>query len=183
MRWASLHFRDSRRVAFDLWRFRTVDFQSTVRLRPSRCTLELTKYDIAEETVDTQSPQHQGVFLLQKAHEHNAATLKRLLPGIEFHLAIDTLAAIAAKSEDRLMNDQREKVRRDYEWAIRSAQLEGHAEGHEEGLEKGGLSGIVQTLQELLGEPIASLADLQEQSLATLDAQATQLRQQLVERS
>ena len=48
--------------------------------------------------------------MLLRAQDYDAATLKRLLPGIEFETAIETIEVISEKTEDKQMYDQREKA-------------------------------------------------------------------------
>ena len=145
-------------------------------------TVELTKYDIGEETIATKSKLHQWVFLLLRSQEYDAAELRRLLPDIEFQPAITTLHAISTKTRDRQMYDQREKARRDYQWEINGAREDGRREGREEGREEGELIGTIRALQEVLGEPVASREELQEKSIAALQAQTTELRQRITNR-
>ena len=47
-------------------------------------TVELTKYNLDEETISEGSKLEQWAFLLLLAQDYDASTLKRLLPGIEF---------------------------------------------------------------------------------------------------
>jgi len=47
------------------------------------------------------------VFLLLYAQDYDAETLRRLLPGIEFEEAINTIEVISHKTEDKQMYDQR----------------------------------------------------------------------------
>jgi hypothetical protein len=130
-------------------------------------TVELSKYDIAEETIATRSKLHQWVFLLRRSQDYEEPQLRQLLPAIEFQPAITALQTIATKTRDRQMYDQREKARRDYQWEINGARVEGKLEG------------TIQTLQQLLGEPVSSDAELQEKSVEELQAQANELRQRI----
>jgi hypothetical protein len=130
-------------------------------------TVELSKYDIAEETIATRSKLHQWVFLLRRSQDYEEPQLRQLLPAIEFQPAITELQTIATKTRDRQMYDQREKARRDYQWEINGA------------WEDSKLEGTIQTLQQLLGEPVSSDAELQEKSVEELQAQANELRQRI----
>jgi len=128
--------------------------------------------------------------LLLRAQDYDAATLKRLLPGIEFETAIETIEIISEKTEDKQMYDQREKAQRDYEWALSGAREEGKVEGREEGKEegerlgmkKGKSAGQVQLLQELLGDTPSSDSELQELGFDALAAQLAVLPQRLRDR-
>jgi predicted transposase/invertase (TIGR01784 family) len=161
-------------------------------------TIELTKYNLDKATITNASKLRQWSFLLLHAHEYDEAQLRQLLPGIEFNQAINTIATISAKTEDRLMYDQREKAQRDYEWAMSGAREEGLVKGLEEGLEKGlekgleeglekgreegRLAGRIQTLQELLGEKVSSDAELIALAVDDLQAQVVALQQRLRDR-
>jgi predicted transposase/invertase (TIGR01784 family) len=87
-------------------------------------TVELIKYNLDEGTISQATNLEQWAFLLLRAQDYAAATLKRLLPGIEFKTAIETIEIISEKTEDKQMYDQREKAQRDYEWAISGARGE-----------------------------------------------------------
>lgn len=138
-------------------------------------TVELSKYNLSEETISKASKLEQWVFLLLRAQDYEAATLKRLLPGIEFETAIETIEVISAKTEDKQMYDQREKAQRDFEWAISGAR----EEGERLGLEKGKLTGKIQAFQELLGELPSGDAELQSRSTESLLSLLAELQQQL----
>ena len=169
-------------------------------------TVELTKYNLDEQTVSQKSKLEQWAFLLLRAQDYDAATLRQLLPGIEFETAIETIRIISEKTEDKQMYDQREKAQRDYEWAITGAKkiareegwIEGREEGREEGrvegerlgiekgeqlgLEKGNLAGRIQLLQELLGKEVSNINNLSQLSTAELLNQLADLQQQLRKR-
>ena len=139
-------------------------------------TVELTKYNFDEATITTASRLEQWAFLLLHAHKYDAMRLKELLRGIEFEQAIATIEIISAKTEDRNMYNEREKAQRDYEWAISGAREQGIEVGREQGIEVGReqgievgleqgievgkLSGKIQTLQELLGDPVSLDSEL-----------------------
>jgi predicted transposase/invertase (TIGR01784 family) len=146
-------------------------------------TIELTKYNLKGETISLASKLEQWAFLLLYAQDYEAGTLKRLLPGIEFETAIETIEVISEKTEDKLMYDQREKAQRDYEWALSGAREEGERLGLEKGerlgLEKGASAGKIQLLQELLEEPQSSTAELWALSTETLSARLIDLQQRL----
>jgi flagellar biosynthesis/type III secretory pathway protein FliH len=82
--------------------------------------------------------------------------------------------------------DQREKARRDYEGAIDGATQRGIEIGLERGekigLKKGNLIGTIRTLQELLGDPVASDEELREKPIETLQAHADELKKRLADR-
>ena len=137
------------------------------------------------------------------ADRYEPERLRELLPGVEFQRAIAVIEAIAAKTEDRLMYDQREKAQRDYQWALDGAReegreagrqegreagrqegreagrQEGREEGREEGLEIGSLAGKIQLLQQLLGEESSPTESLLEYSTGELSAFLVDLQQRL----
>ncbi len=131
-------------------------------------TLELPKYNLEEATISRSCKLEQWIFLLLRAQEYTADSLKRLLPGIEFETAITAIEIISAKTEDKQMYDQREKAQRDYEWALSGAR--------EEGREEGKLAGKIQMLQELLGEPNSADSELHSLDLETLTSRLAELQ-------
>jgi predicted transposase/invertase (TIGR01784 family) len=145
-------------------------------------TVELTKYNLSESTIANASKLQQWAFLLLHAHEYEASELRRLLKGLEFDQAINTIAIISATTEDRQMYDQREKAQRDYEWAMSGAREEGREEGLEIGIQRGKLSGSIQTLQGLLGDNIAGDAELRGLALDALQEMVATLQQRLRDR-
>ncbi len=147
-------------------------------------TVELTKYNSMEESISQASKLERWAFLRIRAQDYDADRLLRLLPGLEFETAINTIEAIAAKAEEKQMYDQREKAQRDYEWALSGAREERREQGLEMGLEQGLATGVligkIQLLQELLcGVPSSkeSLAALTpDQRAATLARLQERLR-------
>jgi predicted transposase/invertase (TIGR01784 family) len=169
-------------------RFQMVDVESGRELTNAIevHTIEMTKYRLDGRTIGKATKLEQWVFLLLFAQDYDADSLRGLLPGIEFESAISTIEIISAKTEDKLMYDQREKAQRDYEWAISGARQEGREEGREEGvevgIEKGLIAGQIQLLQELLGElpaPTASLVNLEPDAIRS---QLETLQQRLRDR-
>lgn len=169
-------------------RFRMVDTPSGRELAGAIevHTVELTKYNLDEATIAQAPKLEQWVFLLLRAHEYDAESLRRLFPDDEFHSAIATLETIAAKTEDKVMYDQREKAQRDYEWALSGAREEGREKGREEGIaigeERGSLIGKVQLLRELLHEPALSVEELRTRELESLKVELVELQNRLRER-
>jgi flagellar biosynthesis/type III secretory pathway protein FliH len=91
--------------------------------------------------------------------------------------------AIAEKTEDRMMYDQRLKAQLDYQWGLNSARQKGWEEGmekgREEGREEGAVIGKIQILQELLGEASSSTTSLQERTIGELSTLLADLQQRL----
>jgi len=154
-------------------------------------TLELTKYNLSEATISEASKIEQWAFFLLYADRYEPERLRELLPGVEFQQAIRVIEAIAAKTEDRVMYDQREKAQRDYQWAIQGAREEGREQGREEGreqgreqgreegLEKGSIAGRIQLLQQLLGEEESSMEDLRDLPMKELSTILADLQQRV----
>ncbi|MDA1013875.1 MAG: Rpn family recombination-promoting nuclease/putative transposase [Planctomycetota bacterium] len=137
-------------------------------------TVEFPKYDLSEATIRDASEIEQWSFFFLYANSYEAARLRELLPGVEFQNAITVIETIAAKTEDRMMYDQREKAERDAQWRLNSARDEGLKQGRAE---------QIQLLQQLLGEEASSLPSLLQQSIDELAAQLTDLQQTLRSRS
>ena len=81
-------------------RFQMVDQQSGRELSNAIevHTLELTKYELDEQSIVGADKLQQWAFLLLFAQNYDAETLRRLLPGIEFETAISTIEIISAKT-------------------------------------------------------------------------------------
>lgn len=79
-------------------------------------TVELKKYDLAAETINSGSKIEQWAFFFLHAADYEREELAALLPGIEFAKAIFVIETIARKTEDRTMYDDREKAQRDHQW-------------------------------------------------------------------
>jgi predicted transposase/invertase (TIGR01784 family) len=125
-------FRDTRQAHH---RFQMMDRESGRELQNAIevHTVELTKYNLEETTISQASKLEQWAFLLLRAQDYSADDLTRLLPGLEFETAINTIQIISEEeTEDKQMYDQREKAQRDYEWALSGAREEGREEGRTE---------------------------------------------------
>lgn len=154
-------------------------------------TVELTKFALDEATIALASKLDQWAFLLLFGHQYEANTLRRLLPGVEFEQAIETLEIISARTEDREMYDQRERAQRDYEWALSGAREEGlevglekgREEGRVKGREEGFPAGRIQTLQEILGDAVTAEDKLMSQGRDELAAMLVDLQQKLRDRA
>ena len=162
-------------------RFRLMDQEHGLEIPDSIevHTVELTKYNLSEETIGAASPIEQWAFFFLFADRYEAERLRDLLPGVSFQRAIEVIEAIAAKTEDRMMYDQREKAQRDLQWQLDSARQEGREEGREEGLEVGALVGQIQAFQQLLGEDPSSAASLLDRPTRELSQIVADLQQRL----
>ena len=162
-------------------RFQMVDLESRRELSDAIevHTVELPKYNLDEATISRASKLDQWVFLLLRAHRYAPERLKQLLPHPEFHQAIETLETIAAKTEDRQMYNQREKALRDYEWTLAGALEKGREEGRDAGIE----FGKIQILQELLGDAVTTVSELQATSSAELASLLSSLQERMRNRA
>ncbi|MEZ6112946.1 MAG: Rpn family recombination-promoting nuclease/putative transposase [Pirellulaceae bacterium] len=177
-----LIFRDSEQRHH---RFQMVDLESRRELSDAIevHTVELPKYNLDEATISRASKLDQWVFLLLRAHQYDSERLKQLLPHAEFHQAIETLETIAAKTEDRQMYNQREKALRDYEWTLAGALEKGREKGREEGRDAGIEFGKIQILQELLGDAVSTVSELQATSSAELASLLSSLQERMRNRA
>jgi predicted transposase/invertase (TIGR01784 family) len=130
-------------------------------------TVELTKYNLQEATISSAPEIEQWAFFFLYADRYEPERLRELLPGIEFQQAITVVEAIAAKTEDRMMYDQRLKAQRDYQWGLDSAWQEGE------------LAGRIRLLQELLGQEPSPEASLRERTISELSTLLADLQQRL----
>jgi len=162
-------------------------------------TIELTKYNLNVETIASASTIEQWVFFLLFADQNEASRLRELLPAVEIQQAITVLETIAAKTEDRVMYDERQKAILDRQWLIdgareeaheqgleqgreegrKAGRVEGRVEGREEGLEQGLVAGKIQALQELLGDEPTSTVAMLEYSASELEKMHADLQQRL----
>jgi predicted transposase/invertase (TIGR01784 family) len=154
-------------------------------------TVELAKYNLQEATISSAPEIEQWAFFFLFADGYEPERLRELLPGIEFQQAISVVEAISAKTEDRMMYDQRLKAQRDYQWGLDSARKEGMQEGMEKGREEGQkegrnegrkegeLLGKIRILQELLGEEPSSSESLDERKIGELSEILADLQQRL----
>ena len=167
-------------------RFRLVDTEEGMVL-PEAVevhTVELTKYNLGDvESLSQATAIEQWAFFFLFADQYEPARLRELLPDREFQQAVSVIEAIASKTEDREMYDQREKAQRDYLSAIEGARREGleagREEGREVGCEVGLLAGKIQLIQQLLDEESSSTESLLNSSTEELSSMLSNLQQRL----
>ena len=154
-------------------RFRLVDTEHGMEIPDSIevHTVELTKYNLQEATISVAPEIEQWAFFFLYADRYEPERLRELLPGVEFQQAISVVEAISAKTEDRMMYDQRLKAQRDYQWGLDSAREQGRQEGE--------LLGKIRILQELLGDEPASPENLDERTIGELSEILADLQQRL----
>jgi predicted transposase/invertase (TIGR01784 family) len=154
-------------------RFRLADLEHGMEIPDSIevHTVELTKYNLQEATISSAPEIEQWAFFFLYADRYEPERLRELLLGIEFQQAISVVEAISAKTEDRMMYDQRLKAQRDYQWGLDSARQEGWQEGE--------LAGRIRLLQELLGQEPSPEASLRERTISELSPLLADLQQRL----
>ncbi|MDA1013139.1 MAG: Rpn family recombination-promoting nuclease/putative transposase [Planctomycetota bacterium] len=134
-------------------------------------TVELSKFDLDEDTISTASDIEQWAFFFLYADQYDSERLRELLPGVEFQQAISVIETIAAKTEDRKMYDQRQKALRDHQWGLNTAR--------EEGREEGARIGQIQLLESLLGQAPSAADCLLKCSRDELDSRIEELQTEL----
>ena len=112
-----------------------------------------------ETTIHHASKIEQWAFFLLYADHFESERLRELFQSFAFQQAIQVIEAIAAKSEDRVMHDRREKAQRDHQWVMRAAREEGRKQGQ---FERAVVVGEIQLLQQLLGEEESSMTDFRD---------------------
>ena len=150
-------------------------------------TVELPKYNVDVQSLSKATPIERWVFFFLYADQYEPEQLRELLPDAEFQQAVTVIEAIAAKTEDRNMYDDREKAQRDYLWAMEGARKEGIEVGMEKGIEKGReegreegvVAGKIQLFQELLGEESSTTDSLLQRSMDELSSMLSDLQQRL----
>jgi len=154
-------------------RFRLADLEHDMEVSDSIevHTVELTKYNLQEETIPTAPAIEQWAFFFLFADRYEPDRLRELLSGVEFQQAISVVEAIAGKTEDRRMYDQRLKAKRDYQWGLDSAR--------EEGREEGELVVEIQILQQILGEEPSSTESLRDRTISELSKMVADLQERL----
>ncbi|MEN9553956.1 MAG: hypothetical protein RLZZ232_242 [Planctomycetota bacterium] len=173
-------------------------------------TLELGWYNLRESDLSGASPLDRWLYWLLNAHEYDAETLKRLFPDLAFWRATESIERIARITEDKTMYDAREKALRDQKWILEATIQQGLEQGLKQGIEQGiqqgmqqgiqrgmqlgveqgraegtllGRISLIQTLQELNGDPISDDASLRNQPPEQLQVLVADLRGRLMRRS
>jgi len=142
-------------------------------------TLELGWYNLGESDLKTASALDRWLFWLIHAHQYDSTTLASLFPQPEFQKATSTISRIAAMTEDKTMYDLREKAMRDQQWILKATRKEGIEEGLKQGLEISRRQveiRIIQTLQDILGQPVSEETSFSDMSLEQLQAKSSELR-------
>jgi flagellar biosynthesis/type III secretory pathway protein FliH len=158
-------------------------------------TVELAKYNFDSASISEADALTQWAFLLDRSADMEAAELKRLLPGPEFHKAIEIMETIARTPEERQLYEARRQAELDYRAGLDEAHARGWQEGERLGLEKGERLGLekgrsegrqeaeravlvdqIRFLQDVLGGPVSSESELSALDLAVLRQTCAELR-------
>ena len=145
--------------------------------------LQLSQLDVTANNVYNAPLIEQWAYFLRNAEHLTRADVAQMFPDPEFAAAAGVLEMISQTPEERIFYDARVKSQRDeaarMEYALDTGLEQGREQGREEGTVIGKLVGRITTIQEFLGMPESSLADM---SLSELTALADQLQCQLRER-
>ncbi len=155
--------------------------------------LEFSKLRVTEQDVYHASPLERWAYFFQNADLLTRNDVTRLFPDHEFSEAAGVLEMISQTPEERLRYEARLKFKRDeaarMEGAMSDARTEGMSKGLSEGLSQGlsqgrqeGLARQTQTLQDLAGMPLATLAELANLDPVELEQMVEELQRQLRER-
>jgi len=134
----------------------------------------------------------QWTYFLGHAAQMEVPDIERLFRDPVFVEAGGILEMISKTEEERLRYELRIKALRDLRSNLEYAEMrgleaglqQGREEGREEGRQEGRLEGTIQTLQELLGEPVTSSDELANRNPKQLEelvkSLQTRLRSRLV---
>lgn len=160
-------------------RFRFLDEESGRALHETLeiHTLEFGRYNLKESDLRNASLLDSWVFWFLHAHEYESEDLLRLFPDSSIQLATKTITRISEITEDKAMYDSREKAIRDQQWALSAS----FREGVTEGLTQGKIE-LIQTLQQILNDPLGVADELQAMTIEQLDAMIARLRERIINR-
>ena len=146
-------------------------------------TVELSKYNLSEAELTTATRLQKWAWFMNHASECDAARLRSLLTAPEHLKATGVIEVISKSPEEKMLYDARMKAIRDQKMftedlieanqiAVETARKVAIQEGRQEGR----LVGRIQTLQEMLDEPVVADEVLISMSNAELELLLEQLR-------
>jgi predicted transposase/invertase (TIGR01784 family) len=167
------------------FRMRTVDgFEFTDSLEIH--TIELSKVTRAKDNWQVRGPLEQWIHFFLEAKGSTMEGLRERLVDPVFEKAIGVLEMIQKTPEQRRQYEDRLRAERDEKARLQAAIEEGEARGEARGKAEGKAEGkseekasTIRLLQGLLMQELASIADLQAQSLEELDRRIADLQLQL----
>jgi len=142
-------------------------------------TLELPKFAPSSDNIGKLPAEEKWLYLLRNAALMETDQLSDLLAEPPYREALGVLEMISKNPEDLQFYESRLKFLRDEEAKLDAATAKGRKEGREEGK----LTGQVQTLQEILGEPITPDTDLSTMPTHALTTLVEELQQKLRNRN
>jgi predicted transposase/invertase (TIGR01784 family) len=130
--------------------------------------IELPKYRGEAAVLSQARPVEKWAYFLGHAAQMEVPDIERLFRDPVFVEAGGILEMISQTEEERVRYELRMKALRDLRDNLESAELrgletgrqQGREEGRQEGRQEGRLEGTIQTLQELLGEPVTNSDEL-----------------------
>jgi predicted transposase/invertase (TIGR01784 family) len=141
--------------------------------------LELPKYRGTATDLPQARPVEKWAYFLRHADEMDVPEIGRLFQDPVFIEAGGILEMISKTPEERLQYEMRMKALRDQRTNLEAAERRGLEAGREEGREEGRWIGKIQTLQELLGEPVSKADEFTNWDLDRLQDVATALQARL----
>ncbi len=140
---------------------------------------ELPKFERRVTTTMPDTKMHEWLRFLNHAQEELDETARSKYTDPAIRKAFSVLEHISADEDARRLADMREKALKDHVSALAEAREEGMKEGLEKGMEKGELIGEIRLTQYQLKLPLASKADLAQQTDEALQALYHDLQQKL----
>jgi predicted transposase/invertase (TIGR01784 family) len=142
-------------------------------------TFELPHFRPSKDNVKELPNDEKWLYLLKYAQSWDAKELSDLLMDGPYREALGVLEMISKSPEDFQYYESRLKFLRDEEAKLQAATQEGIEKGMEKGMETGTLVGTIQTLQELLGDPVTAGEELRAQELNLLSGMIIELKGRL----
>jgi predicted transposase/invertase (TIGR01784 family) len=145
--------------------------------------IELPKYRGEAAVLSQARPVEKWAYFLGHAAQLEVPDIERLFRDPVFVEAGGILEMISKTEEERVRYELRMKALRDLRDNLESAELRGletgRQQGREEGRQEGRLEGTIQTLQELLGEPVTNSDELANRDPKQLEELARTLQTRL----
>ena len=136
--------------------------------------LELPKYDPPSDNEKITDPIEAWVYFLRQAPYLTADQVADRLGSPTFVEAAGVLEMIARTPKERDLYEARLKLQRDEEARLRHAR--------EQGLQQGHLAGRLQTLEEIVGDPVTPIDDLRSLTAAELSLRIAEVQRRLRDR-
>ncbi len=140
---------------------------------------ELPKFHPSGNNIGELSAEEKWLYLFTHAAAMEPEQLSDLLGDDPFREAIGVLQMISKSPEDYQYYEDRLKFLRDEQGKLLAAKQEGEQLGLAKGREEGKLAGKIQTLQELLGDPVTTDDELLSRDPETLKTVFTDLQARL----